>query len=111
MLGATNPDGSRFVAQTGDPTATGLGTPGYSIDKETTDHPFDRGAVGMGGSSPTSNGGQFFISYGDYPALDGKYTIFGRVTSGLDVLDQLSLLDSSGGNAADSILSVEIDES
>jgi peptidylprolyl isomerase len=87
------PDGSRFYAQAGDPTATGLGTPGFSIPKELSDQAFDRGAVGMGGTATNSNGGQFFISFGDFPALDGKYTIFGRVVSGLDVLDGLSLLD------------------
>ena len=85
-------DGSRFYTQAGDPTGTGLGTPGFSIPKEVTDEPFDRGAVGMGGAATDSNGGQFFISFGDFPALDGKYTIFGRVVSGLDVLDSLALL-------------------
>jgi cyclophilin family peptidyl-prolyl cis-trans isomerase len=108
-----NQDGSRFVAQAGDPTRTGLGTPGYSIAKETTSLPFSEGAVGMGGNSPTSNGGQFFISYRSYPELNGKYTIFGRVVSGMDVLNQLTLLDLSrpgGSAAADLIVSVQIDE-
>ena len=58
-------DGSKFYAQAGDPTRTGLGTPGFSVPKETTSAGFDRGAVGMGGSSENSNSGQFFISYGD----------------------------------------------
>jgi peptidylprolyl isomerase len=107
-------DGSRFYAQAGDPTATGLGTPGFSIPKEITDQAFDRGAVGMGGTATNSNGGQFFISFGDFPALDGKYTIFGKVVSGLDVLDSLSLLDlTSDGErtAGDVIESVTITES
>jgi len=109
---AKNPDGTPFAAQAGDPTRTGLGTPGYSIAKEATAAPFDKGAVGMGGSSATSNGGQFFISFGDYPALTGKYTIFGRVISGMDVLSKLSLLDPSKPAAAgDEILSVSISES
>jgi cyclophilin family peptidyl-prolyl cis-trans isomerase len=111
-----NSDGSKFVAQAGDPTCESgascqaLGTPGYSIKKETTDLPFDKGAVGMGGSSPTSNGGQFFISFGRYPALDGKYTIFGQVVSGQDVLDQLQLLDLTQADPgqADSIISISI---
>jgi cyclophilin family peptidyl-prolyl cis-trans isomerase len=106
-------DGGKFYAQAGDPTRTGFGTPGFSVPKELTDLPFARGYVGMGGSAENSNGGQFFISYGDYPALDGKYTIFGKVTSGLDVLDQLTLLDlTSGGSAssADEIQSVTIGE-
>jgi peptidylprolyl isomerase len=107
-------DGGRFYAQAGDPTATGFGTPGFSVPKELTEHPFARGYVGMGGSAENSNGGQFFISFGDYPALDGKYTIFGKVVSGLEVLDQLSLLDlTSGGSSTtgDEITSVTITES
>jgi len=108
-----NPDGSRFYAQAGDPTRTGLGTPGFSIKKEQTDLPFARGAVGMGGSAENSNGGQFFISYGDYPALNGKYTIFGKVIAGLDVLDRLTLLDvtsdgpRSGGDVIESVTVVQ----
>lgn len=107
-------DGEKFYTQTGDPTATGLGTPGFSIPKEITDEAFARGAVGMGGSAANSNGGQFFISFGDYPALDGKYTIFGKVVSGLEVLDSLSLLDlTSDGTRTpgDRIESVTITES
>jgi cyclophilin family peptidyl-prolyl cis-trans isomerase len=107
-------DGSKFYTQTGDPTATGLGTPGFSIPKEITPQAFDRGAVGMGGSATNSNGGQFFISFGDYPALDGKYTIFGQVVSGLEVLDSLSLLDlTTDGErtSGDMIESVTITES
>jgi len=102
-------EGGKFYAQAGDPTRTGLGTPGFSVPRELTDHPFARGYVGMGGSAENSNGGQFFISFGDYPALDGKYTIFGKVTSGLDVLDELALLDltstgsSSGGDEIQSV--------
>jgi cyclophilin family peptidyl-prolyl cis-trans isomerase len=107
-------EGNKFYAQAGDPTGTGLGTPGFSVPKELTDYPFARGYVGMGGSSENSNGGQFFISYGDYPSLDGKYTIFGKVTAGLDVLDQLSLLDltsaGSSGGSGDEIQSVTITE-
>jgi len=106
-------DGGKFYAQAGDPTRTGLGTPGFSVPKELTEHPFARGYVGMGGSAENSNGGQFFISFGNYPALDGKYTIFGKVTSGLEVLDELALLDlTSGGSAsgADEIQSVTISE-
>ncbi len=114
-----NTDGSKFVAQAGDPTCKSgglcqaLGTPGYSIDKETTNLPFAKGSVGMGGTSPTSNGGQFFISYADYPALNGKYTIFGQVVSGQDVLDKLNLLDltQSDPGQSDSIISVSVTES
>ena len=105
--------GGKFYAQAGDPTKTGLGSPGFSVKKEQTTRPFAKGAVGMGGSSTTSNGGQFFISFGDYPALNGKYTIFGQVVSGLDVLDKLTLLsvsDASDGATGDTIKSIEITE-
>jgi cyclophilin family peptidyl-prolyl cis-trans isomerase len=97
-----NSDGSKFYAQAGDPTATGLGTPGFTIKKEQTSRPFIRGAVGMGGSAENSNGGQFFISFGDYAALNGKYTIFGQVVSGMDVLDRLSLLEVRNGRTTGS---------
>jgi cyclophilin family peptidyl-prolyl cis-trans isomerase len=97
-----NQDGSRFTAQAGDPTRTGLGTPGFDVPREVTTLPFTRGAIGM-------DSGQFYISYGDYPALNGKYTIFGRVTRGMDVLERLSLLDvsrrdASGGDQVQAIV-------
>lgn len=111
---AKNQDGSHFYAQAGDPTRTGLGTPGFSVRKEQTNRPFAKGAVGMGGTAENSNGGQFFISYGDYPALNGKYTIFGQVVSGLDILDRLSLVDltkrGASTGAGDEILAVTIAE-
>ena len=108
-----NRDGSRFTAQAGDPTRTGLGTPGFSVKKEQTSLPFEKGAVGMGGTAENSNGGQFFISYGDYPALNGKYTIFGRVISGQGILDSLNLLDLTDKDAnrsGDQIQAVAITE-
>jgi cyclophilin family peptidyl-prolyl cis-trans isomerase len=114
MKVASNPDGSKFTAQAGDPTGTGLGSPGYFINKESTTTAFARGAVGMGGAAGNSNGGQFFISYGDYPALTNKYTIFGRVVAGMDVADKLNLLDLTKRDQAgsvDKILSVDVQES
>jgi len=113
MKVASNPDGSKFTAQAGDPTATGLGSPGYSIAKESTTSPFARGAVGMGGSAGNSNGAQFFVSYGDYPALTNKYTIFGKVVAGMDVADKLNLLDLTRRDSTgtpDKILSVQVQE-
>jgi peptidyl-prolyl cis-trans isomerase B (cyclophilin B) len=105
MQVVTNADGSRFVAQAGDPTNTGLSTPGYTIRKETTSLPFSRGAVGM-------DSGQFYISYGDYPALNGKYTIMGSVVSGMDVIEKLTLFDVTqrGASGGDQIISVQIEE-
>ena len=106
MQVVANDDGSPFTAQAGDPTQTGLGTPGFDIEEELTDKPFIRGAVGMAS-------GQFFISYGDYPSLTGKYTIFGQVVLGIEVLDQLALLDVNDRETEiwDSVLTIGITES
>jgi cyclophilin family peptidyl-prolyl cis-trans isomerase len=100
-----NPEAPKFTAQAGDPTQTGLGTPGFSINEKPTNLPFVRGAVGY-------DSGQFFISYQDAPALNGKETIIGNVTSGLDVLEKLNLLNvrQKTGNP-DKITSVTITES
>jgi peptidyl-prolyl cis-trans isomerase B (cyclophilin B) len=104
-----NADGSRFTAQAGDPTRTGLGTPGFTVKQEITQLPFTKGAVGF-------DSGQFYISYGDYPALNNKNAIFGKVVAGMDVLDSLSLLDVTittrqAGGTGDQIESVTITES
>ena len=96
MQVATYQDGRKFYAQAGDPTRTGLGTPGYFVKKENTSAPFVRGAVGMCGTADNSNGGQFFISYVDDPSVKGC-TIFGKVVNGLDVLDKLTLLQVTNG--------------
>jgi peptidylprolyl isomerase len=113
MQVAKNKDGSPFTAQAGDPTRTGLGTPGYTIKKETTSRPFVEGAVAMGGSSSDSNGGQFFIALSDEPALNGKYTIFGQVVKGQDIVDKLSLVDVTSGKpqgSGDTIKSIKLEE-
>lgn len=80
-----------FVAQAGDPSNSGLGNPGYSFSDELTPtlH-FDKpGVVGMANAGSNSNGSQFFITYAAAPSLDGRYTIFGQVTSGMEVLSTL----------------------
>ena len=82
-----------FVAQTGDPSGTGLGGPGYQFGLETSpDLKFDKaGVVGMAhAKDPNSNGSQFFITYVPTPNLDGQFTIFGQVTQGMDVLKKLT---------------------
>lgn len=88
-----------FVAQTGDPSGTGSGNPGYFIANETAAGlKFDRaGLVGMANSGPDTNGSQFFITLGPTPHLDGGYTIFGEVVSGLEVLTQLAPRDPLPG--------------
>jgi cyclophilin family peptidyl-prolyl cis-trans isomerase/protein-disulfide isomerase len=81
-----------FVAQTGDPSGTGIGGPGYAFENEISPNKvFDSaGILGMANSGPDSNGSQFFITLGPAPHLNGSYTIFGRVFSGLDVLENLT---------------------
>jgi len=104
-----------FVAQTGDPSGTGRGGPGYIFDNEIQpDLLFDKpGVVGMANSGPDTNGSQFFITYSAQPQLDGGYTVFGQVTAGMDVVKDLTPRDpQSGGDlpAGDKILSVTIEE-
>jgi peptidyl-prolyl cis-trans isomerase B (cyclophilin B) len=82
-----------FMIQGGDPTGTGSGGPGYSFEDEFNDHKVERGALAMANAGPNTNGSQFFIVTTDAaPWLDGKHTVFGRVTEGMDVVDQISEL-------------------
>lgn len=85
-----------FMAQTGDPTGTGTGGPGYTFGDE-TDNGLEhegKGVLSMANTGrPMSNGSQFFITFIPTPWLDGKHTVFGRVTEGLDVLDNLQRID------------------
>jgi peptidyl-prolyl cis-trans isomerase B (cyclophilin B) len=82
---------SDFMIQGGDPTGTGAGGPGYTFEDEFNDHPVTRGALAMANSGPNTNGSQFFIVTADAcPWLDGKHTVFGRVTKGMDVVDTIS---------------------
>jgi cyclophilin family peptidyl-prolyl cis-trans isomerase len=83
-----------FMAQGGDPTGTGGGGPGYQFDNEDSDLKFDKaGVVAMANAGRDTNGSQFFITFGPTPHLDGGYTIFGQVTSGMDVVTGLRLRD------------------
>lgn len=86
---------ANFVAQGGDPTGTGRGGPGYFIPNEVVDTvKFDQaGLVAMANAGPDTNGSQFFITFAALPSLDGGYTIFGKVTSGLEVALALTLRD------------------
>jgi peptidylprolyl isomerase len=85
-----------FVAQTGDPTGTGSGGPGYTVPLEVNSHKHIDGAVGMARTNdPDSAGSQFFIDYGPQPALDSGYTVFGQVIEGRDVLDRITPRDPS----------------
>jgi peptidyl-prolyl cis-trans isomerase B (cyclophilin B) len=82
-----------FMIQGGDPTGTGTGGPGYSFEDEFNDHKVERGALAMANAGPNTNGSQFFIvTTESAPWLDGKHTVFGRVTEGMDVVDTISEL-------------------
>jgi len=82
-----------FVVQDGDPRGDGSGGPGYSIRDELNDRPYLRGTVGMALSGPDTGGSQFFITHSPQPNLDAKYTVFGHVVNGMDVVDKLQQLD------------------
>jgi len=84
-----------FMVQGGDPTGTGSGGPGYTFEDELNDHPVERGALATANAGPNTNGSQFFIVTADAcPWLDGKHTVFGRVTDGMDVVDAISALET-----------------
>ena len=80
-----------FMIQGGDPTGTGRGGPGYTFGDETVGNPnrHERGVLSMANAGPSTNGSQFFITHGPQPHLDGKHTVFGRVASGMEVVDAI----------------------
>jgi cyclophilin family peptidyl-prolyl cis-trans isomerase len=83
-----------FMIQGGCPKGDGTGGPGYTFEDEFNDHPVARGALAMANAGPNTNGSQFFIVTTDAaPWLDGKHTVFGRVTSGQDVADAISAVE------------------
>ncbi|MDD4382427.1 MAG: peptidylprolyl isomerase [Candidatus Dojkabacteria bacterium] len=92
-----------FVIQTGDPTGTGSGNPGYSIKDEITDREYEAYSVGMANSGPNTNGSQFFITsgsitQGNIDALNGGYTLFGRVIEGFAVVDSIERVAVDGND-------------
>ncbi|MGD0115235.1 MAG: peptidylprolyl isomerase [Dehalococcoidia bacterium] len=103
---------SGFMAQGGDPTGTGRGGPGYTIPDEFTSSSFDRGTVAMANTGqPNSGGSQFFITFAPQPQLSGGYTVFGQVTSGLDVLDKITPRDpATATTPGDEIVSITVQE-
>jgi peptidyl-prolyl cis-trans isomerase B (cyclophilin B) len=82
-----------FMAQGGDPTGTGRGSPGYKFEDEFTGHKHGAGALSMANSGANTNGSQFFITYTPQPGLDGKHTVFGQLIEGMDVLKKLTPRD------------------
>jgi len=101
-----------FVAQGGDPQGTGFGDSGYSLKEQRNQLTFDAGVLSMAKAGPRVSGSQFFITLGPAPHLNGQFTVFGRVTSGLDVLRGLQARDpaSPGAGSAVVIRSIEIVE-
>ena len=81
-----------FMIQGGCPEGTGTGGPGYTFEDEINDHKIVRGALAMANAGPNTNGSQFFIVTTEAPWLDGKHTVFGEVTSGMDVVDAIENL-------------------
>src|SRR5918996_1527674 len=86
-----------FMIQGGCPQGTGTGGPGYQFEDEINEHKIERGALAMANAGPNTNGSQFFIVTTDAaPWLDGKHTVFGKVTSGQDIVDRISMVDRDG---------------
>ncbi len=78
-----------FMIQGGDPTGSGSGGPGYKFQDEKVTRPYTRGTLAMANAGPNTNGSQFFIMHADY-GLPPNYTIFGKLTSGEDVVDKIA---------------------
>jgi len=85
-----------FMIQGGDPTGTGSGGPGYRFPDEFDGNPLthERGVISMANAGPNTNGSQFFITHDPQPHLDGNHTVFGKVTSGQDVVDAIQQNDT-----------------
>ena len=84
-----------FMIQGGDPTGTGTGGPGYRFEDEFDGNPHqhERGSLSMANAGPGTNGSQFFICHGPQPHLNGRHTVFGKVTEGLDIVDAIAAGD------------------
>jgi peptidyl-prolyl cis-trans isomerase B (cyclophilin B) len=97
-----------FMIQGGDPEGTGSGGPGYTFEDEFNDHPVARGALAMANAGPNTNGSQFFIVTADAcPWLDGKHTVFGQVTNGMDVVDTISQVNTNSTDRPDEDVVIE----
>jgi cyclophilin family peptidyl-prolyl cis-trans isomerase len=97
-----------FMIQGGDPTGTGTGGPGYEFEDEINEHRVVRGALAMANAGPNTNGSQFFIVTTEAaPWLDGKHTVFGRVTSGMDVVDRISEVERDANDRPRTPITIE----
>src|SRR3954449_12963187 len=88
-----------FMIQGGDPTGTGRGGPGYTFEDEFNENKIVRGALAMANAGPNTNGSQFFIvTTGEAPWLDGKHTVFGKVTDGMGTVDAIEGTPTGAGD-------------
>jgi cyclophilin family peptidyl-prolyl cis-trans isomerase len=88
-----------FMIQGGDPTGTGMGGPGYTFEDEFNDNKVVRGALAMANAGPNTNGSQFFVVTAEAtPWLDGKHTVFGQVTNGMEVVDKISSVETDSND-------------
>jgi cyclophilin family peptidyl-prolyl cis-trans isomerase len=85
-----------FVIQGGDPLGNGRGDPGYKFADDPVTVPYTRGTVAMANAGPNTNGSQFFICLGDLTTLAPNYSVFGRVASGMEVVDAIAAMPNSG---------------
>jgi len=104
-----------FMIQGGCPQGTGTGGPGYTFEDEFNQHKVVRGAIAMANAGPNTNGSQFFIVTTDAaPWLDGKHTVFGEVTAGMDAVDSIERVETGPGDRPvdpPAIESIELDPS
>src|SRR6187401_1534295 len=97
-----------FMIQGGCPQGTGTGGHGYAFEDEINDHKVVRGALAMANAGPDTNGSQFFIVTAEAaPWLDGKHTVFGGVTSGMDIVDTISNVDTDAGDKPRADVTIE----
>jgi cyclophilin family peptidyl-prolyl cis-trans isomerase len=97
-----------FMIQGGDPRGDGTGGPGYEFEDEPNEHRVVRGALAMANRGPNTNGSQFFIvTTEEAPWLDGKHTVFGRVSDGMDVVDRISEVKTDSGDRPDEPVVIE----
>ncbi len=103
-----------FMAQGGDPTGSGSGGPGYAIpDEDSAGHRMETGVISMAKAGPNTTGSQFFITYAPQPGLEPDFTVFGRVISGMDVVEGITPRDPTDPTAptGDVMQSITIEES